>query len=80
MRGSIKLTGKAKTRAGRAAQILAKRVVFRWLPVVFSNDLIHGSWSVSNYHSLYVVVALLLSHTTTPDGSTLHVYMILQLR
>ena len=44
MRGSIKMSGKAKTSQGRAAQIFASRVVFRWLPVVCSNDLVHGSW------------------------------------
>lgn len=46
MRGSIKLSGKAITSQGRAAQIFASRVVFRWLPVVCSNDLVHGSWQV----------------------------------
>lgn len=30
----------------RVEQVVAKRGVFKWLPVYFSNDLVHGAWYV----------------------------------
>ena len=37
-------TGKATTKRGKKLQILRARGVFYYLPVLFSNDLVHGAW------------------------------------
>ena len=39
-----RLTGKALTRRGKKLQILRARGIFLFLPVRFSNDIVHGSW------------------------------------
>ena len=44
MRSFIKREGKAETRLGKIKQIRSSRGAFKFLPVVFSNDLVHGSW------------------------------------
>ena len=41
---ATRLTGKALTRRGKKLQILRARGVFFFLPVRFSNDIVHGSW------------------------------------
>lgn len=33
----------------RKEKIVARRGAFKWLPVYFSNDLVHASWSVDTY-------------------------------
>jgi hypothetical protein len=38
------LTGKATTKKGKKLQILRARGAFIYLPVLFSNDIVHGSW------------------------------------
>lgn len=54
-RAVAKAMDKFETRS-RQQQILARRGVMKSLPVLFDNDLIHGSWWFS-VGSLYVVVA-----------------------
>lgn len=38
----------------RVEQVVEKRGVFKWLPVYFSNDLVHGAWYVSVDDALFV--------------------------
>jgi hypothetical protein len=44
MRESIQLRGKATTKKAKIMRIRKARRVFKWLPVKYSNDLVHGSW------------------------------------
>ena len=39
----------------RRERIIRKRVVYKWLPVLFANDLVHGSWWFI-VGSLYITV------------------------
>jgi hypothetical protein len=39
----------------RRERVVNKRVVFKWLPVLFANDLVHGSWWFA-VGSVYITV------------------------
>ena len=44
MRSSTILSGKAYSKSAKIRQIKQSRGAFKYLPVYFTNDLVHGSW------------------------------------
>lgn len=50
-------TGLARTVEGRKKQIMDRRGCFKWLPIAFSNDIVHGSWFVG-----FIVLLLITIH------------------
>ena len=60
MRQSTMKSGNATTIDGKTAQVLASRGAFIYLPVVYSNDLVAGSWWFVVGSFLQVVIAVVM--------------------
>lgn len=43
---TARLAGNVENLEGRKAEILQARGAFRYLPIRYSNDIVHGSWYV----------------------------------
>ena len=82
MRGSIDIDkkGKAVTDRGKIARIRQSRGAFKWLPVKYENDLVHGSWWFvwgSLMSTVIPIIPLMDIHLhlfETPEGTVLNAF------
>ena len=80
MRSFIKREGKAATRAGKIRQIRSSRGAFKFLPVCFSNDLVHGSWwfvvgsLMSAIIPIFPLIDIYLPLFSIPEGTVLQAF------
>ncbi len=55
-------------RANRKLQTIARRGAFKWLPVAFTNDLVHGSWWFVGGAFFTTIVAVVILLNSLYDG------------
>ena len=57
MRDSIRLGGTAVSDRAKKRQIRNARGTFRWLPVFYENDMVHGSWWMVSNLRLFLFIS-----------------------